>query len=180
VDREVGLIVCGAPLAARTADLVAGLQASGWTVSVVGTPASADWIDLDAVAELLGEPVRLDFRSGREPKRAFHPHAVLVCPATFNTINKAAAGVSDTYALGVLCEALGSSCRTYIVPMVNDKLWGHPAWPNSLATLAKAGATLVDVRTGELGTSAVPSGTGNDVVSRFDPAWITSLLGRPA
>ncbi len=34
--------------------------------------------------------------------------AVLVVPATFNTINKWAAGMNDTLALGLLNEALGS------------------------------------------------------------------------
>lgn len=33
--------------------------------------------------------------------------AIAVASATFNTINKWAAGISDTLALGILCEAYG-------------------------------------------------------------------------
>ena len=31
---------------------------------------------------------------------------MIVAPATYNTINKCAQGISDTYALGVLAEAV--------------------------------------------------------------------------
>lgn len=39
------------------------------------------------------------------------PHAdvILVAPATYNTINKWALGVTDNYALGILAEALDSA-----------------------------------------------------------------------
>lgn len=33
--------------------------------------------------------------------------AIAVVPATFNTINKWVAGISDTFALGILNEAIG-------------------------------------------------------------------------
>jgi len=172
VDRVVSLIVCGAPLAARAPDLVARLVTSGWTVSVVGTAASTSWIDEAA----LGAPIRRDYRSPAEPKRDARPGVVVVCPATFNTLNKAAAGIADSYALGVLCEALGAGTPALLVPMVNDRLWGHPSWARSLAILAESDATFIDIRTGALGTSPVPSGTGGEVVANFDPAWIASRL----
>jgi phosphopantothenoylcysteine synthetase/decarboxylase len=35
--------------------------------------------------------------------------AVAIAPATFNTINKWVAGISDTFALGLLNEAIGLS-----------------------------------------------------------------------
>jgi Flavoprotein len=35
------------------------------------------------------------------------PDAIIVAPATFNTINKWAVGISDTLALGLLTEAIG-------------------------------------------------------------------------
>jgi hypothetical protein len=64
-----------------------------------------------------------------------------------------------------------------VVPMVNNKLWGHPVWPRSLDALTQAGAVLLDVQTGVLGTtSAVTSGTGENVVSAFKPEWITEAL----
>jgi phosphopantothenoylcysteine synthetase/decarboxylase len=102
----------------------------------------------------------------------------MVCPATFNTVNKAAAGINDSYALGVLCEALGTATPVVMVPMVNNKLWGHPAWSRNLTALADAGVTMLDVHTGAVGASAVESGTGGQVVEHFDPQWLPAQLKR--
>jgi phosphopantothenoylcysteine synthetase/decarboxylase len=168
--------VCGAPLTARTPDLVRELLAEGWKPTVIGTPAAAEWLDDDAVTRLVGEPPRFDYRSPSQPKRGGPPAAVVVCPATFNTINKAAAGINDTYALGVLCEAIGTSTPTVAVPMVNNKLWGHPAWAGSLGVLAEAGVVLLDVHSGSAGAAPVISGTGGEVTAGFDPRWVTRQL----
>jgi phosphopantothenoylcysteine decarboxylase len=175
-DALVTLVVCGAPLTSRTADLVAGLSARGWRVSVVGTPSSAAWLDVEAISRLTGEPPRLNFRDPAHGKRGGPPSAVVVCPATFNTINKAVLGVADTYALGVLCEALGNGVPVVMAPMVNDKLWGHPAWTGSLDMLRRAGVVLVDVVGGGAVPAPVRSGTGDRVVANFDPRWMTGYL----
>jgi phosphopantothenoylcysteine synthetase/decarboxylase len=171
------VIVCGAPLAARTPDLVAELHRHGWHVSVVGTPSSAAWLDHRAITQLTGEPPRLDLRSVVTERRV-HPAAVVVCPATFNTINKAVAGANDTYALAVLCEALGSGVPILAVPMVNDRLWGHPAWASSLRVMKEAGVTLIDVVSGGVVPTAVESNAGERVAARFDPRWLSGHLAR--
>ena len=64
--------------------------------------------------------------------------------------------------------------------MVNERLWSHPAWGTSLARLQDAGVTFLDIRTGRAELQAVPSGTGADVVERFDPSWIMSALPPPS
>ncbi len=172
---DITVIVCGAPLTARTPELLSHLIADGWRPTVISTPAALDWLDADAVERLTGKPPRTTFRAPTQAK-ADAPSAVLVCPASFSTLNKAAAGMADTYALAQLCEALGGGLPTVIVPMVNDKLWRHPAWAASLSTLTSAGAVLVDVQTGRPSAGPVTSGTGDAVVAGFDPQWISTLL----
>ena len=176
MSGNVTLIVSGAPLTARVPDLVRALLEAGWTVSVVATPSARPWLDEDAVRDLTGAPPRVEFRDPGQPKQAGVAQAVVVCPATFNTVNKAAGGAADTYALAQLCEALGEGVPVVAVPFVNDKLWGHPAWSHSLAVLQSAGMVLLDVHTGKLGPVAVQSGSGPEVVARFDPAWVVDRL----
>jgi phosphopantothenoylcysteine synthetase/decarboxylase len=176
VPRSLALVVCGAPLTSRTADIVQALAEDDWDVTVIGTPSADAWLDVDAVARVAGRPVRQDFRRPSASKSGSDPDVLLVCPATFNTINKAASGVSDTYALGLLCEFMGTGHPTLAVPMVNNKLWGHPAWQASLDVLSSAGVVLLDVQTGDRGTSPVQSGTGDEVVRSFDPRWLTRVL----
>ena len=178
MSGNVTLIVCGAPLTSRTPDVVRALHDVGWTVSVVATPAARPWLDDDAVRDLTGAPPRAEFRDPSQPKHAGSAQAVVVCPATFNTVNMAAAGAADTYALAQLCEALGEGLPVIALPFVNNKLWGHPAWSRSLAVLESAGTVLLDVHTGKLGAVAVQSGSGPEVVAGFDPAWVVDRLDR--
>jgi phosphopantothenoylcysteine synthetase/decarboxylase len=173
---ELTLIVCGAPLAARAAEIAAHLAGSGWRPSLIATPAAMEWLDTAAVERVTGEAPRHTFRTPDQPKRRPAPSATVVCPATFNTVNKAVAGIADNYAMATLCESLGAGLPTVVAPMVNDNLWGHPIWSRSLATLRSAGATLVDVQTGHRDVRPVASGSGAQVTADFDPAWLVTVL----
>jgi phosphopantothenoylcysteine synthetase/decarboxylase len=133
------LIVCGAPPAADTPQLVKEKQAEGWQVCVVATPHGARWLNTDELEKLTGHPVRVDFRHPNDD--SFDPlgDAVLVSPATFNTINKWALGINDTLALGLLNEAIGSNVPVEARPEVNQALASHPAYRSSTALLASLG-----------------------------------------
>jgi len=74
---------------------------------------------LRASAEV--RPVRSEYRSPAEPKSP-RAAAIIVAPATFNTINKWANGISDTYALGILAEAPGLNILVVALPFVNSAL----------------------------------------------------------
>lgn len=79
---------------------------------------------------------------------------MVVAPATFNTINKWAAGINDTYALGVLNEALGAGLPTVVSLYAKSALAAHPAFASSLERLKSAGAFVT-------GTEAIkPGGDG--------------------
>lgn len=173
------LVVCGAPLTTRTAD-VAGLLADiGWTVTVVGSPASRSWLDGDAVKAAIGRPVLFEQREA-DQARGPRPSAVVACPLTLNSGSKAATGIMDTYATGVLCDALASRTPLTAVIMVSDRLWSHPAWAGHLGTLTAAGVRFVSPITGLVGApEPVQSGTGPDVVARFDPGAVAREVGPP-
>ncbi len=135
------LIVCGAPPATDTPQLVKEKQDEGWDVVVIATPHGIQWFDVDEVEQLTGHPVRSQFRKPNDPE--FHPRgdAVLVAPATFNTINKWALGINDTLALGLLNEALGRAIPTTVRPEVNHALQSHPSFSSALQLLSRSGRT---------------------------------------
>jgi phosphopantothenoylcysteine synthetase/decarboxylase len=65
---------------------------------------------------------------------------ILAYPATFNTINKWALGISDTLALGLLCEFTGMKLPILACPVVRQgKLAEHPAFRRSLRMLRRYG-----------------------------------------
>jgi phosphopantothenoylcysteine synthetase/decarboxylase len=174
--RRVSFVACAAPLAARTVEITTALVAADWSVTPFVTTDAAGWIDLPALEQVAGVPVRTTHRTPGTGTRSTLPDAAVVCPATFNTVNKLAAGLADSLVVSALCEWLGARIPMIILPMLNDRLWGHPAWEASLTTLRGAGAVLLDVRTGQSPALAVTSGTGDAVVSGFDPQWIVDAL----
>jgi len=61
-SRVLYLIVCAAPPAQQTADVVPMLQAEGWDVCVIATPQASRWMDLSTLAALSGHVVRADYK----------------------------------------------------------------------------------------------------------------------
>ena len=145
---------------------------------MVRTPAAAALVDDATISSVSGQPALSEHRDPGEAKRSEAPDAVVVAPATFNTIGKAAMGIADTYAHSQLCEAIGSGLPIVMVPMINNKLWGHPALAGHLQTLIAAGVSFVDLQTGADSLTPVISGTGDQVLRDFDPSWIVGKLGQ--
>jgi flavoprotein len=73
------------------------------------------------VAELIGHPVRTTYRTS-DIESLPRADAVIVAPATYNTVNKWAAGVADNYVLNQLAELTGLGVRIVVLPFVNQAL----------------------------------------------------------
>ncbi|WP_432932902.1 flavoprotein [Microbispora sp. CA-135349] len=101
------VIACGGRPAGDLPSFVQRLQADGWTVCVIATPSATKFVDAERLGKLTGYPVRHDYKRPEEPDVLPAADAMAVVPATFNTTNKWAQGISDTLALGLLNEALG-------------------------------------------------------------------------
>jgi hypothetical protein len=96
------VIACGGRPAGDLPAFVQEAQAGGWEVCVIATPSALKFMDPAGLAELTGHVVRCDYKQPEEPDVLPPADAMVVAPATFNTINKWAAGISDTLALGLL------------------------------------------------------------------------------
>ena len=70
-----------------------------WDTCVITTPEGSRFFDVSRVVELTGHPVRSSFKDPDAPDVLPPASAFAAAPATFNTINKWAAGISDTLAL---------------------------------------------------------------------------------
>jgi phosphopantothenoylcysteine synthetase/decarboxylase len=159
------LIVCGARPSAKAAILIRRVQAAGWEVCVIATPQATKFIDVPAFEELTGYPVRSEYKLPDEPDVLPPPDAVVVAPATFNTINKWAAGITDTLALGLACEAMGMGLPIVAVPFPNTALSQHPAFARSVAELR---ACEVQVLYNPQMYPQLQPGTGSPAAMMFD------------
>ncbi len=169
-------VVTGAPLTRFVHQGIAEACAAGWQVAVVATAAASSWLDREEV-ERFGVPLVSDHRAPGTDKRLPRPNAVVLAPGTFNTVNKLAAGIADTYALSILCESLGERRDMVVVPFVKRALAGHPAWGTSLEVLRQAGVQLIDPHTGNpSATTPIESGTGDAVAAAFQWRWVLDVL----
>jgi phosphopantothenoylcysteine synthetase/decarboxylase len=141
-DRVLSIIVCGAGPAVEIATFVKLAIARSWTVQVVATPAALEFFDQVAIEALTGTPVRNQYSAPGSPRSRI-PDAIAVAPATYNTINKWAVGISDTYALGVLAEQTGLGVPIVVLPFVNAALASRTPFQQSVKSLRAEGVSIL-------------------------------------
>ncbi|GAB1688892.1 flavoprotein [Krasilnikovia sp. M28-CT-15] len=137
------VVVCGAGNAASSSGFVKEMINSGWDVCVIASPAALAFIDAEDLAEISGHPVRSKFKDPDAPDLLPPPDVIVVAPATFNTVNKLANGISDTLATAILCEALGKKAPMIMAPWMNCALANHSAYTRSIRTLQGDGVRFV-------------------------------------
>jgi hypothetical protein len=146
------VVVCAAGIAADVGELITAAQERDWEVGVIATPVAMNgFFDTTAVEARTGRRIRSAWRTPGEPRPFPAPDAVVVAPATFNTVNKWAAGIADTLALGTLCEAVGLGVPIAVLPCVADALAAHPAYRDSLERLRGMGVRFAEPYAGEPG-----------------------------
>src|ERR1700689_1543168 len=148
------VVACGGYAAGRLTEFVGFAQGEGWDVCVVVTPDGAKFADLQGLAGLTGHPVRSQYKQPDEPDVLPPADAFVVAPATFNTINKWAHGISDTLALGLLNEGLGAGLPIIAAPWPNARLMRHPAFQHAISNLREWGVRFIF----DPGRPAVPGG----------------------
>ena len=100
------ILVCGSPMARDVGILVSLAQSDGWEVCVITTPDGRKFVDVAALKAQTGHPVRTHYKSPGDHDVLPGADAMIVAPATVNTVNKWAAGITDTLVLGLLVEGV--------------------------------------------------------------------------
>ncbi|MFE0374762.1 flavoprotein [Streptomyces inhibens] len=144
-SRVLYLIACAAPPTRRIRTGIEMAQKAGWDVCLVLTPSAARWVeqDMPLLQEMTGHPVRTAYKLPDEPDVLPSPDAILVAPATFNTLNKWAQGISDTLALGLVTEAIGLQLPLVALPYLNQAQAAHPALGQTVDFLRANGVTVL-------------------------------------
>jgi phosphopantothenoylcysteine synthetase/decarboxylase len=136
-------IVCGSP-ASRDVGILVGLaQEAGWDVCVIASPDALKFLDVPRLAAQTGHPVRHHYKFPGEPDLLPGADAMIVAPATVNTVNKWAAGIADTLILGLVVEGLGAGVPIVALPFTNGAMAKHPAFPESIEKLRSWGVTVL-------------------------------------
>jgi phosphopantothenoylcysteine synthetase/decarboxylase len=158
------LVACGAPPTRYVGDLVTLAQAAGWDVCVIVTPDGRKFVDSPQIAAATGHPVRSVYKQPGDLDVLPDAHALIVAPATVNTINKWSAGIADTLALGLIIEGQGRGLPIVTIPFTNLAMAAHPAFGESIARLRSWG---VHVLYGDDVLRLHPPGTGESRAAAF-------------
>ena len=142
-DRVLYIVTCATPAARDIGKLVTLAQDSGWKPFVIATPSALCFIDRPALEAQTGAPVRSEYKKPGTPDVLPPADAIVVGGASFNTINKWAAGISDTLALGLLTEGIGLGLPLAALPFLNAAQAAHPAFGRSVKELRDAGVKVL-------------------------------------
>lgn len=81
--------------------------------------------------------------------------AMIIAPASCNTIAKIAGGLCDNLLLAVY---LSATCPVILAPAMDEDMWNHPATQANLAAIAASGNTVLPVAMGELASGLTGEG----------------------
>lgn len=142
-ERVLYLMITGAGPAKHIDVMITLAHDAGWSVYCIASPAAVEhFLDLDALEKLTGHPVRTGHRKPGDPHLP-KADAVIVAPATYNTINKFAVGIADTYVTTQLAELSGMGIPIVILPFVNDGLANNAPFKRSIEELRASGIRVL-------------------------------------
>ncbi len=158
---NIVLGVTGGIAAYKAADLASKLVQAGADVHVVMTEGARAFIQPMTFQALTRNQVYTSVFDGWEGDQAGHvtlaaeADAVLVAPATANSLARMAQGRADDMLGAVL---LATQAPIIVAPAMEHHMWHHPATGANLATLIRWGVQIVDPESGHLASGA--SGDG--------------------
>lgn len=163
-DKHIVLGVTGGIAAYKAPDLVRAFVAAGARVRVVMTRAAEAFVTPLALQTVSGQPVSRSLFDLTEESEIGHirladtADAVVIAPATANSIAKLANGLADDL-LGTI--ALATRAPLLVCPSMNVHMYEHPTVRANLARLRDLGHTILEPDAGFLacgytGTGRLP------------------------
>lgn len=144
-NKHIILGVTGGIAAYKAADLVRRLQDAGAEVRVVMTHAATEFVGALTFQALSGHKVHIDLLDAEAEAAMSHielarwADAVLIAPATANTLAKLAQGLADDL-LSTLC--LASKAPLCVAPAMNHVMWSDQHTRANLAQLQQNGVSI--------------------------------------
>ena len=178
---NIAFVLTGSIAGYKACDAISRLVQQGHRVRTVATASALRFVGAATLEGLTGERVLTDLF---EPGAALEhinltrwADAVVVCPATANTLNRFAAGLADDLA-GALFLAHDPSKPLLVAPAMNPAMWRHPATQEAVEKLARWGVRFV--WPGEGRTACGEEGEGRLAEPGEIVAATEAALARPA
>lgn len=149
--KHILLGVSGSIAAYKAAVLVRLLVKAGATVRVIMTPDATHFVTPLTFSTLSKQPVfasvATDSGWNNHVELGLWADALVIAPATANTLAKLAVGICDN--MLTACY-LSARCPVFFAPAMDVDMWHHPATQGNVSTLRQRGNHLIPVGKGEL------------------------------
>ena len=179
LNRRVIVGICGGIASYKAVELVSRLQQAGALVDVIMSERAEEFVRPLTFSTVSHRPVYTDLwePSGRAAEThialAEEAEALVIAPATANTLAKLAHGIADNMLTAV---ALASRAPLVLAPAMHHQMYTHPATQANLAMLRERGAEVIEPEVGRLASGEVGIGRLPDVNILLGA--IAAVLGR--
>jgi len=158
-NKKVLLIICGGIAAYKSLEIIRLLKKNNVTIKTILTKNGSEFVTPLSITSLSQSKVYQDLFSLENESEMDHINlsrwadAILIAPATANTISKIANGNSDDLASTVI---LASNKKIFLAPAMNVRMWEHQSTKENIIKLQNFGYTLIgpvvgDMACGEFG-----------------------------
>ena len=158
-NKKVLLIICGGIAAYKSLEIIRLLKKNNVTIKTILTKNGSEFVTPLSITSLSQSKVYQDLFSLENESEMDHislsrwADAILIAPATANTISKIVNGNSDDLASTVI---LASNKKIFLAPAMNVRMWEHQSTKENIIKLQNFGYTLIgpvvgDMACGEFG-----------------------------
>ncbi|MFA6403691.1 MAG: bifunctional phosphopantothenoylcysteine decarboxylase/phosphopantothenate--cysteine ligase CoaBC [Salinivirgaceae bacterium] len=160
-DKNIILGVTGGIAAYKAAYLTRLFVKKGAHVKVIMTPLAKEFITPLTLATLSKNPILVDFFNPENGDWNSHvdlglwADAMVIAPATANTMGKIAHGIADNL---LLTTYLSARCPVFLAPAMDLDMYQHPATIQNMEILKSFGNYLIEPEVGELASGLVGKG----------------------
>jgi phosphopantothenoylcysteine decarboxylase / phosphopantothenate---cysteine ligase len=177
-SMKILLGISGSIAAYKAAQLTRLWVKRGDDVQVLMTEAAADFIAPLTLSTLSKKPVYRDVRSesgwNNHVELGLWADALVIAPATANTLAKMANGLCDNILSAVF---LSARCPVFVAPAMDVDMWHHATTRRNIERLQEIGVHIIPVGVGELASGL--SGEGRLAEPEEIVSFVDNVLQAP-
>ncbi len=159
--KKIIIGLTGGIAAYKIAHLVREFIKAGAEVKILMTESAKEFITPLTLATLSKNPVLTDFFKPENGDWNSHvdlglwADALVIAPATGNTLAKMNHGIADNL---LLTSYLSAKCPVFFAPAMDLDMFQHPATRQNISDLIKRGHVCIDADSGELASGLIGKG----------------------
>lgn len=152
-EKKILVGVTGGIAAYKTCEIIRELKWNHAEIQVVMTNAAKEFITPLTLATLSENPVLTEMFGESYSTSTVHieaarwANAILICPATANTIGKIASGIADNLLTTLV---MATTAPVIFCPAMNREMYANAIYQQNVAKLKQAGYSFVESEVGEL------------------------------